>query len=143
MNAAAQDDGSVSAASPGPASGYRIEDPERGFKLVTHGVWRSPEPLPSERSSTAMVSGTPGAMSRQGSKRPQGAAPSFRRAAYLPHVYAAEAQYGQLALLVLQSGSKLSWENVVQYIHKSIDVIVQLSRSGAVRTIEGTQVLAK
>ena len=58
--AAAQNDVTVSAASPSPASGYRIEDSEAGFQLVTHGVWRSPEPLPSERSSTAMVSGTPG-----------------------------------------------------------------------------------
>ena len=93
--AAAQDDGSVSGASPSPALGYRIEDSEAGFQLVTHGVWRAPEvPLPPGRGSTATVSGAPRATSRQGSKRPQGAAPSFRRAAYLPHVYAAEAQYG-------------------------------------------------
>ena len=92
--AAAQDDASERAASSNPTSGYDIENSESGFQLVTHGVWRSPEPLPPEGGSTATVSGTPRAISRQGSKRPQGAAPSFRRAAYLPHVYAAEAQYG-------------------------------------------------
>ena len=93
--AAAQDDVTVSAAPSNPASGYHIENSEAGFQLVTHGVWRSPEaPLPSVRSSSETVFGTPGSTSRQGSKRLQGAAPNFRRAAYLPHVYAAEAQYG-------------------------------------------------
>ena len=93
--AVAQDDGPVSAPSSNPASGFRIENSEAGFKLVTHGLWRSPDTLlPPERGLAATVSGPPRATSRQGSKRPQGAAPNYRRAAYLPHVYAAEAQYG-------------------------------------------------
>ena len=93
--AVAQDDGPVSAPSSNTASGYRIENSDTGFELVTHGIWRSPEaPVPSAGISSDAVSGTPGATSRQRSKRPQGAAPNFRRAAYLPHVYAAEAQYG-------------------------------------------------
>jgi len=93
--AVAQDDGTFSAPSSNPASGIRIESSDAGFELVTHGVWRSPEaPLPSVGISSDAVSRTPGATSRQGSKRPLGVAPSFRRAAYLPHVYAAEAQYG-------------------------------------------------
>lgn len=93
--AVAQDEGIVSAPSSNPASGFRIEDSDAGFELVTHGVWRSPEaPLPSVGISPDVVSGTPRGISRQGSKRSQGAAPSFRRAVYLPHVYAAEAQYG-------------------------------------------------
>ena len=93
--AAAQNNGSVSAGSPSPASGYRIEDSDAGFQLVTHGVWRSPEaPMPPERGSAEAVTGTLRTTSRQGSKRTQGAASNFRRAAYLPHVYAAEAQYG-------------------------------------------------
>ncbi len=93
--AVAQDDGTVSAPSSNPASGFRIENSDAGFELVTHGVWRSPEaPLPSVGISSDVVSGTPRATSRQGSKRPQSAASNFRRAAYLPHVYAAEAQYG-------------------------------------------------
>ena len=93
--AVAQDDGTVSAPSSNPASGFRIENSDAGFELVTHGVWRSPEaPLPSVGISSDVVSGTPRAISRKGSRRSQGAAPSFRRAVYLPHVYAAEAQYG-------------------------------------------------
>jgi soluble lytic murein transglycosylase-like protein len=91
--AAAQDDGSVSAASPHPASGYRIENPEAGFQLVTHGVWRAEELTPRpDRSSTEPVSVRPSFLPK--SKRTQSAQPSFRRAIYLPHVYAAEAQYG-------------------------------------------------
>ena len=93
--AVAQDDGTVSAPSLNPASGYRIENADAGFELVTHGVWRSPEAqLPSAGISSDAVSGTPRATSRRGSKRSPGVAPNFRRAAYLPHVYAAEAQYG-------------------------------------------------
>ena len=93
--AVAQDDGTVSAPSSNPASGFRIENSDAGFELVTHGIWRSPAaPLPSVGISSDVVSGTPTAISRKGSRRSQGAAPSFRRAVYLPHVYAAEAQYG-------------------------------------------------
>ena len=93
--AVAQDDGTVSAPSSNPASGFRIENSEAGFQIVTHGVWRSPDALlPPETGPVPTVSGTPRATSRQGSKRSHGAAPDFRRAAYLPHVYAAEAQYG-------------------------------------------------
>ena len=93
--AVAQDDGTVSAPSSNPASGFRIENSDAGFELVTHGVWRSPEaPLPSVGISPDVVSGTPRAISRQGSKQSQGTASNFRRAVYLPHVYAAEAQYG-------------------------------------------------
>lgn len=93
--AVAQDDGSVSAPSSNPASGFRIESSDGGFELVTHGVWRSLQaPLPSVGISSNGVSGTPRALSPQRIKRPQGSAPSFRRAAYLLHVYAAEAQYG-------------------------------------------------
>jgi soluble lytic murein transglycosylase-like protein len=93
--AAAQDDGSVSETSSNPASGYQIENSEAGFQLVTHGVWRSQDALlPPETAPVSTVSATPRAASRQGSKRSHGTAPNFRRAAYLPHVYAAEAQYG-------------------------------------------------
>ena len=92
--AAAQDVGTVTAAPPNPASGYHIENSDAGFQLVTHGVWSAPEASPSEPASTATVWRSPRATSRQGSKRTQSAASNFRRAAYLPHVYAAEAQYG-------------------------------------------------
>jgi membrane-bound lytic murein transglycosylase B len=93
--AVAQDDGTVSAPPPNPASGYHIENSEAGFQLVTHGVWSLPVALlRPETGPVPTVSGTPRATSRQGAKRSHGAAPNFRRAAYLPHVYAAEAQYG-------------------------------------------------
>ena len=92
--AAAQDAGTATAAPPNPASGYHIENSDAGFQLVTHGMWSAPEPPPSEPGSAATVWGSHRATSLQGSKRTQGAASNFRRAAYLPHVYAAEAQYG-------------------------------------------------
>ena len=92
--AAAQDDASVAAAVSNPAAGYRAENTGAGFQLITHGLWRAPEPPPSEPGPAATVWGTPRASSPRGAKRQHGAAPSFRRAAYLPHVYAAEAQYG-------------------------------------------------
>lgn len=41
----------------------------------------------------------------------------------------------QLSLLVLQTGSKLSWDAVQTYIKSSIDLIVQLSRLGNVRHV--------
>ena len=59
------------------------------------------------------------------------------------HADSPERAIDQLALLVLQSGSKLSWENVVQYITKSIDIIVQLSRKGGVRSVESALLLSK
>ena len=92
----AQQQGAIPPESQEPRTvGFHVEVEPDGFQLVTHGLWRAPEvPLPPGRGSAATVSGTPRATSRQGSKRPQGAVPSFRRGAYLPHVYAAEAQYG-------------------------------------------------
>ncbi|WP_423141125.1 P-type DNA transfer ATPase VirB11 [Parablastomonas sp. CN1-191] len=47
----------------------------------------------------------------------------------------------QLALLVLQTGSKLSWDDVRRYVEASIDVFVQLGRLHGRRVI--TTVLAK
>lgn len=41
----------------------------------------------------------------------------------------------QLALLALQAGSRLSWDDTVRYIHRSIDVVVQLGRVDGIRTI--------
>ena len=47
----------------------------------------------------------------------------------------------QLALLVLQSGSRLSWDDVRRYVRSSIDVFVQLGRRAGKRQI--TQVLVR
>lgn len=41
----------------------------------------------------------------------------------------------QLSLLVLQAGSKLGWDDVQTYIRRSLDVVVQLSRSGGKRRV--------
>lgn len=43
----------------------------------------------------------------------------------------------QLALLVLQGGSKMAWDEVLGYIRRSVDLIVQLQRQGGKRTIAG------
>ena len=42
----------------------------------------------------------------------------------------------QLALLVLQTGIRMSWSDVVTYVRRSIDIIVQLKRGGDRRRIE-------
>lgn len=41
----------------------------------------------------------------------------------------------QLALLVLQTGSRLGWDDVVRYVRSTIDVFVQLERSAGQRRI--------
>lgn len=41
----------------------------------------------------------------------------------------------QLALLVLQTGSRLGWDDVVRYVRSTIDVFVQLEREGGRRRI--------
>lgn len=41
----------------------------------------------------------------------------------------------QLALLVLQAGAELHWNDVIQYVHASIDVFVQLERAGGKRRV--------
>lgn len=51
------------------------------------------------------------------------------------HADSPERAIDQLALLTLQGGIGLSWEEVRKYIKKSIDVVVQLSRRGRERFI--------
>ena len=46
----------------------------------------------------------------------------------------------QLALLVLQSGAQLRWEDVLQYVRASIDVYVQLEREGGRRKVAALMV---
>lgn len=41
----------------------------------------------------------------------------------------------QLALLVLQGGLQMSWDNVVTYVRRSIDIIVQLDRIDGKRVV--------
>jgi type IV secretion system protein VirB11 len=46
----------------------------------------------------------------------------------------------QLALLVLQSGAQLRWEDVLQYVRASIDIYVQLERVGGRRKVSALMV---
>jgi len=75
------------------AAGYRVDGSTGDFQLVTHGVWQAPVQIAGPVTIPIQPTGL-------GSSRPRkiqkaaGAQPSFRRAAYLPHVYAAEAQHG-------------------------------------------------
>lgn len=89
LPACAQELESVSQSPTNVAAGYRVDSLDGGFALVTHGVWVRPEathpavtavPKPQLPEVIARTSRT-------------SIAPSFRRAAYLPHVFAAEAQY--------------------------------------------------
>lgn len=70
--------------------GFRVAEGTDGFLLVEHGIWTKPptassEPPATDAGRTYLPYRYP---------KPQGNAPSgFRRASYLPHVYAAETQY--------------------------------------------------
>jgi hypothetical protein len=70
-------------------SGIRIAEASNGFQLVEHGLWSSPKGM--------VISGTNADEAAPSSppRRPGAATgtSSFRRASYLPHVYAAEVRY--------------------------------------------------
>lgn len=80
----------MTVASKSTTDGFRVAEGTDGFLLVEHGIWRMPpagsfEPPAADAGRTYLPYRYP---------KPQGSAPSgFRRASYLPHVYAAEAQY--------------------------------------------------
>ena len=70
--------------------GFRVAEGTDGFLLVEHGIWRKPPTASSEPPATDAGR----AYLPYRYPKPQDSAPSgFRRASYLPHVYAAEAQY--------------------------------------------------
>jgi len=70
--------------------GFRVAQGANGFQLVEHGIWRQPAPP----SSDVPVLEAGRTYPPSGFAKPKGGGPSgFRRASYLPHVYAAEAQY--------------------------------------------------
>ena len=52
------------------------------------------------------------------------------------HADSPESAIEQLAMLVLQGGTRLSREDVRHYVRQSIDVFVQLSRTGGRRSVE-------
>lgn len=76
--------------------GYRLAQTADGFQLVEHGVWET-------RSTNAVQASaqSPGVVASDGMRQLKAGNPTglaepngFRRAAYLPHVYAAEARFG-------------------------------------------------
>jgi type IV secretion system protein VirB11 len=52
------------------------------------------------------------------------------------HADSPERAIDQLALLVLQTGMRMAWEDVVQYVHRSLGLIVQLGRVSEKRGIQ-------
>jgi type IV secretion system protein VirB11 len=47
----------------------------------------------------------------------------------------------QLALLVLQTGTRMAWDDVIKYVRSSLDIIVQLRHRGGKRDIETVLVI--
>lgn len=77
-----------------PAShsdGIRIAETSNGFQLVEHGLWRSVQDAPAPVLTIPQNGRVKLPYSYEPKAKP---GPSdFRRASYLPHVYAAEAKY--------------------------------------------------
>lgn len=51
------------------------------------------------------------------------------------HADSPDGAINQLALMILQTGARLSWENIVRYVQSTVDVIVQLERRGGKRRV--------
>ena len=80
------------ASNPEQAAGARIDEAAEGFQLVTHGLWftsAAPQDWP-----TARTAAPPKKLQPQRRGHAARTRTSFRRAAFLPHVYAAEVHYG-------------------------------------------------
>lgn len=71
--------------------GYRVAEASNGFQLVEHGIWQHPQVITSSGASILEAGRTylPYRYAKSEGRGPSG----FRRASYLPHVYAAETQY--------------------------------------------------
>lgn len=52
------------------------------------------------------------------------------------HADSAERAIDQLALLILQSGTRMGWDDVIRYVRRSLDVIVHLRREGGKRVVD-------
>lgn len=73
------------------AGGYRVATTSDGFQLVEHDVWSQQErivELDQAKQATSPLSALP-KRRRASDYRPSG----FRRAGYLPHIFAAETQF--------------------------------------------------
>lgn len=73
-------------------AGIRIDSSPGGFQLVSHGVWPRPSPVDSGKPAS-QAAATKLQVDQHSPRRQTKAHSSFRRAAYLPHVYAAENRY--------------------------------------------------
>lgn len=70
------------------SNGIRVAEASNGFQLVEHGLWPSPEGLVASR--TDADDAAPSSPPRGFQATAGTGTSSFRRASYLPHVYAAE-----------------------------------------------------
>jgi type IV secretion system protein VirB11 len=52
------------------------------------------------------------------------------------HADSPERAIDQLALLVMETGTRMGWDDVTRYVRKSLDIIVQLNRTDGKREIE-------
>lgn len=52
------------------------------------------------------------------------------------HADSPERAIDQLALLVMETGTRMGWDDVTRYVRKSLDIIVQLRRNGGSRNID-------
>ena len=79
------------AGTPTSSEGYRVADQD-GFQIVEHGIW-TPSQNTREVGSQPAKSAPAGKTDEIRSKRDSMAGTNFRRAAYLPWIYAAEARH--------------------------------------------------
>lgn len=52
------------------------------------------------------------------------------------HADSPERAIDQLALLVLQTGPRMAWEDITEYVRRSVDFVVQLKRHGGKRVVD-------
>ena len=55
------------------------------------------------------------------------------------HADTPERAIDQMALLVLQTGPRMAWEDITEYVRRSVDLVVQLDRTGGHRIVREIQ----
>ena len=72
--------------------GFRVAEASNGFQLVEHGIWKRTKDTTLPAAAIVEAGGIhlPYRYAKSESRGPSG----FRRASYLPHVYAAETHFG-------------------------------------------------
>lgn len=74
------------------ATGYRVDGTESGFQLVTHGLWVDSSPTLDPIQPALETASVRSGRAETGRRRDKSST-NFRRAAYLPQVYAAESRH--------------------------------------------------